>query len=378
MGVIRFVLAMLVVYYHARGSTHIGLPLPSGRTAVQLFYVISGFYMALILNEKYKTPDMNSTFYSNRLFRLWPPMMVIAALVVFQFFLTREVLLIGWQGSLDGYMEYIRGLDYWFIVYLIFTNFFIVGQEWVWFFRVDPVLGATYCPSQTCPGLNGASFLFNHVTFTVAIEAVFYLISPFLLRRSVRWAAALCAVGFAWHVFVYVAGLDRAMWSYFFVGSAAFFYFLGACMYHVYAWLSRLPPTSPHHALLARVELPAYLLALALGTAAFSYVPGHNYSLAVLLALIIPLLFRRTKANGVDRQIGELSFGIYLTHYPIMLLLGKAFAGPTVVVLTAILATAAAALLYAVVERPIDQWRQRRVRVSAAAAHTKGAASLTA
>jgi peptidoglycan/LPS O-acetylase OafA/YrhL len=53
MGSLRFVLALLVVYFHVRGPSHYGLPLPDGRIAVQMFYVISSFYMALVLNEKY-------------------------------------------------------------------------------------------------------------------------------------------------------------------------------------------------------------------------------------------------------------------------------------------------------------------------------------
>jgi peptidoglycan/LPS O-acetylase OafA/YrhL len=53
-GALRLLLALAVVVAHA--SPPFGIPLfemTGGPLAVQIFYVISGFYMALILNRKY-------------------------------------------------------------------------------------------------------------------------------------------------------------------------------------------------------------------------------------------------------------------------------------------------------------------------------------
>jgi peptidoglycan/LPS O-acetylase OafA/YrhL len=55
---------------------------PDGRAAVQMFYLISGFYMALILNEKYRRPTATGIFYSNRFLRLWPAVFIVNVLVV--------------------------------------------------------------------------------------------------------------------------------------------------------------------------------------------------------------------------------------------------------------------------------------------------------
>ena len=43
-----------------------------GEIAVELFFIISGFYMSLILNEKYNTPDKILIFYKNRFLKLFP------------------------------------------------------------------------------------------------------------------------------------------------------------------------------------------------------------------------------------------------------------------------------------------------------------------
>src|SRR5262245_48480055 len=76
MGMVRVALAMAVVLWH--------LPLPSykflsGGLAVQAFFIISGFYMALVLNGKYKDVGL---FYSNRLLRLFPTYFVMVALTI--------------------------------------------------------------------------------------------------------------------------------------------------------------------------------------------------------------------------------------------------------------------------------------------------------
>ena len=52
MGTIRFLLAVSVVVFHAKRPL-LGLTLVEGTVAVQLFFIISGFYMALVLTEKY-------------------------------------------------------------------------------------------------------------------------------------------------------------------------------------------------------------------------------------------------------------------------------------------------------------------------------------
>src|ERR1700747_2964117 len=72
MGIIRFLLAISVVIHHCGplfGIYH----LIGGQIAVQSFFIISGFYMSLILNEKYV--GINNSyrlFITNRFFRLFP------------------------------------------------------------------------------------------------------------------------------------------------------------------------------------------------------------------------------------------------------------------------------------------------------------------
>jgi hypothetical protein len=58
MGTVRFLLALCVVVTHSPGSALLGFPLLNGITAVQCFYVISGFLITMVLNERpeYQNP----------------------------------------------------------------------------------------------------------------------------------------------------------------------------------------------------------------------------------------------------------------------------------------------------------------------------------
>ena len=51
MGILRTILALAVVVYHSYKL--FGFRMCGGQVAVEAFYIISGFYMALVLNEKY-------------------------------------------------------------------------------------------------------------------------------------------------------------------------------------------------------------------------------------------------------------------------------------------------------------------------------------
>src|ERR1041384_4879061 len=71
MGFYRLILAISVIVAHS--GPVFGLTFVDPQTAVQAFFVVSGFYMSLILNEKYVGHrGAYWLFFSNRLLRLLP------------------------------------------------------------------------------------------------------------------------------------------------------------------------------------------------------------------------------------------------------------------------------------------------------------------
>lgn len=81
MGTLRFLLALCVVVTHAPGSKIFGHSLLNGITAVQGFYVISGFLITMVLNTRAEYRDV-SQFYLSRYLRLWPAYAVVALLTL--------------------------------------------------------------------------------------------------------------------------------------------------------------------------------------------------------------------------------------------------------------------------------------------------------
>src|SRR6185437_11934638 len=71
MGLIRLLLALAVVATHC--GPIFGCNLVGGQIAVQSFFIISGFYMSVILNEKYVGVNNSyRLFITNRFMRLYP------------------------------------------------------------------------------------------------------------------------------------------------------------------------------------------------------------------------------------------------------------------------------------------------------------------
>ena len=125
MGLVRFLLAMAVLLAHLPTAT---VQFIHGGTAVQAFFVVSGFYMALILDGKY---DDRRLFYSNRLLRLAPAyfaMLLIALVVLLAFEMTATA-------TMDNHRDlYANPLS---AIVLVFENIFVVGQHLLYWFMVD-------------------------------------------------------------------------------------------------------------------------------------------------------------------------------------------------------------------------------------------------
>jgi len=108
-----------------------------GKTAVQVFYIISGFYMSLVLNEKYINKNNSyKLFITNRLLRLYPTYWVVLLL-------TLTCSLIVYQASnhtsallLSAYFHYGNTLNFASLSFLVVTNIILFFQDTVVFLGV--------------------------------------------------------------------------------------------------------------------------------------------------------------------------------------------------------------------------------------------------
>lgn len=81
MGIIKIALALSVVIWHVPGAHTRAL---NAAVAVLAFFMVSGFYMALVINEKYAPSGTEwvKRFYQARALRLYPVYLAMCVVMV--------------------------------------------------------------------------------------------------------------------------------------------------------------------------------------------------------------------------------------------------------------------------------------------------------
>ena len=334
MGSLRLFLALSV----ALG--HFGMPLgfPTSDIAVQSFFVISGFYMALVLNEKYG-PGSYWLFISNRLLRLWPTYAVVLVL----------------SFALAGNWRPIASLDLPDLAYFIASQILIVGQETYFFLFIrDGAFAFTLHPS----GMPGLLYTYAPIpqAWTLGLEIYFYLLAPFVVRRGPAVVAAIIAASLMLRIaLLWAFGFSGEPWTYRFFPSEIALFMTGSLGYYAYA--SRNDEQRKQINLLQWIA--AILLFACLALSKWDGV-SRLASLSLLGAAIVgvPRLFELTRSIAWDRYLGELSYPLYVCHFLFgLILLPESVSGAY---LALFMSLTASILLYHLVEQPIDRWRQNR------------------
>ena len=377
MGFLRLLLAAAVVAEH---STPIcGASFTSGHLAVRLFFIISGFYMALILTTKYTADHPNRfwLFISNRFLRIYPCYYVVLLLSL-AFYAAASFYLHHPADRLALWHTAWSHGQIWGLFFVSLCQLTVVGMDAVCVFvyniaqgihlpgpdttaaSVDwlPTAGADL--SGTVPAWR---FMFVPQSWTISIELLFYLVVPWLISWRTRNLVILAGLSLLAYgancLFVYPA--LAALLGYFFFPFHLFLFILGmlACRHSA--------------AFLARVSRPfkiAMVAALFGGLAFSQFIPvaPRSFICVALVVLSLPILFDWTKKSRFQKWVGDLSYPVYICHilvkWGLLGVMGVSKKGVTsppgwLLLLGAI---ALSALLLWLVDYPIDRWRQRRVK----------------
>lgn len=327
MGLLRFLLAISVVVFHAN-HTIFGAKLMGGMLAVQMFYIISGFYMSLILNEKYV--QQNNSYYlfiTNRFLRLFPLYYVILLVVI----VLNIVLYYNFDmisPTLKNYISYGNKLSFSTILYLILSHILIFGQDIALFLGLNLDSGNLYFISDfhhSAPEVNG--FMFLGQAWTISLELMFYLIAPFILRKKPISVALIIAASIAIRFILYFGfDLTNDPWTYRFLPTELIYFLLGYFCYKSYKYFSN-KVVSQIYPIVGLVIL--LFLTLFYGNLfELCHTPFTHKLLhlgyIVTFVFFLPFIFGYTKSMKWDIQIGDLSYPIYLSH-GIFLLIGYFF-----------------------------------------------------
>ncbi len=329
--------------------------MPGGSIGVDVFFALSGFVITLlIMKERLATGRLHlGIFYAKRLARLWPALLVVCAVILAVGFLFPAS---GWGGQAGFVLPaaaYVMNL----------AHFGMFG---------DSIAGETLGP-----------------TWTLAVEEQFYLVWPLLLLvmlrfwriRTTAFATVALAAAFVLNRFLLVnAGepLDRiyngpdTRADQLLIGCAL------ALLFTAVRQGSRL-----HTALQSASRWGAPLAGSALLGALFLLkepdTPGTWFNvfwtagptaLALLAAVLIGslvlqpagFLSRILSHPWLARPGRDLSYGLYLWHLPVYLLLMPLIpALPLRIALTAVLTVLLAYASYRCVERPLRRWANKRL-----------------
>jgi len=344
MGVLRLLLALSVLIGHSDHS--FGLPGFDTTVAVRSFYIISGFYMALVLSTKYLGLP-KYVFWRSRYLRLFPAYFATLALTCAYGYVTFSL-----RGTVEWpfqfWQRFLQELEPGSIVMLALSNVFIFGQDLLYYFGVGPT--GELVPEL--PGLSSTANVGDYMlipqAWTLGIELLFYAAVPFLaLRRAwVLLGLILASVGSRYLLPSF--GLPVDAFGYRFFPFELSYFLMGVLAYRAYG-------------LLKARQLPMPLCAgmAACGLAAYAWVQAAPpvWECYPLLAASIPFLFLLTRNSRLDRLVGELSYPVYITH---MLVLGcvRQFTGWGTELPGLVITLALSSLLFLLVDRPLDLWRE--------------------
>lgn len=335
---LRAIAVLLVVLYHLFP----GWFLHSGFVGVDVFFVISGFLItSLLLRERAHTGRVAlGAFWARRARRLLPALALVVALSAAAAWIIGGDVLVGLGRQVFGALTF--------------------SYNWT-----SIAAGASY--------FSGAEPELFRNLWSLAVEEQFYVLWPLLLPLFLllpkRWmrilaAIALAGASTAWAVATVGAGeLTRA---YYGTDTHAFGLLIGVALAFALAAPARVSIGRATGTVVGAVSLLGLIAVAALpgGASAYPWVP---LAAALLTAALITVGIAAGSRIGpaLDtaplRWIGERSYGIYLWHWPAVVLLATVTTGSfvdtripvPVGIAAAALTLALSALSYRMLEQPV-------------------------
>lgn len=356
MGIIRFLLAISVLVLHT--TPIFGLTLVGGDVAVQAFYIISGFYMSLVLTDKYETTNWKGykLFITNRLLKLYPVYWV--TLVAFLTLGISSVWIFKSTYIFDYYIDNIDLITPINLVYLIFCNIFIIGQDLLfvigfqnnnYFFQAD----------YSNANISLHRFLFIKQAWTISLEIYFYLLVPFIHKFKTKTIISIALLLFAFRFYIYSKGYFEQPWSYQFFPFELGFFLVGLLAHRWY--------NSNTSIINKRVSLIP-LIIIVTSTFVFQYFGTDGllkkYIYLSLFACCVPFIFEATKANKIDKVIGETSYPIYIFHGLLGLIIVALIPkiGDRAGIMNLLISFIFAILFNQIIYKYIERYRQKRIK----------------
>ena len=294
MGIIRFLLAYAVVFSHYEINSIYFL---YSNFAVQTFYILSGFYISLILNNNsYKS---YKNFILSRYLRLFPI-----------YFLCLLTTFIFNKGNTIYHTNLIKdNIDIFSSIFLVFTNITIIFQDLVMF------LGINNNSIQFVSDYNNSfprplfHYLYLPQGWSLGLELSFYLLAPFILSKiNIKKILFIIILSLSLRIILVQNKLSLDPWSYRFFPTELVFFLFGSISYIIYE----------KKIFFNKLISILFISLISLIIIFFKKINIHTYGYIIFYFMIIfsiPSIFNITKNIKFDRFLGELSYPIYCLQF---------------------------------------------------------------
>jgi peptidoglycan/LPS O-acetylase OafA/YrhL len=361
MGLLRVFLALSVVVCHANAP--FAQYLIWADVAVKLFFIISGFYMSLILSGKYRK-DRYWFFYSNRMLRLYPSYLIAFLLTLGVAFAAealpnapeRSALVAELLHRFTGGPTQLSAAE---LAAVLVPNLFLFGSDIIFLFYHSVMYGweFTFGLSGTHAGaVRTGVYLVVSPAWSIGVELWFYLIAPVLVRFKTVFVVMLAAASLALRLW-----MDwRHPWSTYFFFPAALCFFLFGVLAHRF-WASSTFKRIAMPSLTWKITIAGLILLIL----RYAFPGYRNYPELIYAVLIcaMPFIFEAFKNIPWDRWIGNLSYPIYLLHTAVIAAFHNYLGSLNVIAVGAVgtVTILLAVLVNVSVDEPLERYRQRRV-----------------
>ena len=289
----RVALAISVVLSHiikTKSSFYQGF---GGTNSVEIFFLVSGFYIALILDKTYKSKRI---FYLNRILRLYPIYLIVCLLVLLTSIFRRGV-----AENLFDYSPFV-------LLISTFSNLTLIGTDWLMFF--DTSNGGIQFTSSVITGDRMRDLLWIAPAWSLGIEITFYAMAPILCKWRSRFLLAtiigLCTIRIVFNQsdFNFVESPFDARFFPFELP-----YFLVGILLYRYRRDTKLETTIP-----LKYLYPALALFFLIFEPLRSGLDLSRTASMAVLVIVATVVVLFGQSSEFDRKFGELSYPIYISH----------------------------------------------------------------
>ena len=296
MGLLRVLLAVSVFMTHAPQSELTrGLKGFGGQNAVEIFFIVSGFYIALILDKSYST---KMGFYKNRILRLYPIYWIICGLVLIQ-----AVLLPNLRESLFSFPA--KALTFGAIANLTF-----LGSDWLMFSQWQN--GNLYFGNFRNSELPLWHMLLVPQSWSIGIEITFYLFAPMICKFKSSTIAFIGIALLAARFVMLFFGLNQDPWTYRFFPFELPMFLIGILLYRL-----RTYRVDSFKIRLNKVYPLLIIFYVCFRYLAFKFSLNQFWQMLILIIMTC-IVIMWSEETHKDKKLGDLSYPIYLSHILVM------------------------------------------------------------